>query len=163
MTSVRNKGACTEFMQKLQERLDSGELPEFAVGIFDCNDLKAINDTHGHYKGDIYLKTACQLICKVFDHSPVFRIGGDEFEVILQNDDLKNRKKLMKIFEEQRQMICADAICEWEEVHITVGIAAYDPQTDQSAEDTARRADALMYKNKKAAKELQASPSQSSQ
>ena len=152
LTSVRNKGAYTEFMQKLQERIDNCEPAEFAVGIFDCNNLKTINDTHGHDKGDIYLKAACQLICKVFDHSPVFRIGGDEFAVILQNDDLKNREDLMKIFEERRQAICVDADKEWEEVHIAVGIAVYDPQTDQSVEETACRADAAMYENKKAAK-----------
>ena len=46
--------------------------------------LKLINDTYGHEKGDIYLKTACNAICDVFRHSPVFRMGGDEFAVLLQ-------------------------------------------------------------------------------
>ncbi|MBO7373902.1 MAG: diguanylate cyclase, partial [Oscillospiraceae bacterium] len=37
--------------------------------------LKQVNDQYGHDKGDAYIKTASQLICRIFKHSPVFRIG----------------------------------------------------------------------------------------
>ncbi len=155
LTSVRNKGAYTEYIQKLQDYADHAKHPEFAIGIFDCNDLKSINDNHGHDKGDVYLKAACQLICKVFEHSPVFRIGGDEFAVILQNSDFQNREALIVLFEERRKAICEAAVNQWDEVHIAHGIAVYDPQLDGSVSDTARRADSIMYENKRTEKALQ--------
>ncbi len=149
LTSVRNKGAYYDYINKLQERIDGEESFGLAIGIFDCNDLKLINDKYGHDKGDLYLKNACQLICKVFDHSPVFRIGGDEFAVILQNNDFNNRDQLIELFESRRRDICEKAANEWEEIHIAHGIAVYDPQNDDTISDTVRRADREMYENKR--------------
>ena len=129
--------------------MDNPEGPlEFAFGVFDCDDLKYINDTYGHDKGDIYLKTASKLICNIFDHSPVFRIGGDEFAVILENEDLKNREVLFEEFKKAETEICEKAQNEWEKVHVTMGMAVYDPSIDTSVIDVARRADQRMYENK---------------
>lgn len=158
LTSVRNKGAYTEYIRKLQERIDGGEQFDLAIGIFDCNNLKTVNDECGHDKGDIYLKNSCMLICKVFDHSPVFRIGGDEFAVFLMNDDFKNREMLEKIFEDKRIAICRDAKNNWEEVHIAYGFAEFDPKQDPTVSDAARRADKIMYENKRKMKEKQWAP-----
>lgn len=150
LTSVRNKGAYSTFIEELQESLDSAEGEvAFAAGVFDCDNLKVINDRFGHEKGDVYLTTACRLICRVFQHSPVFRIGGDEFSVILQNDDLKNRDALARQFSEAMRDINASAANEWEQVHVAMGIAAYDAQSDHSVNDVLRRADELMYENKR--------------
>ena len=153
LTSVRNKGAYSDFLKKLQERLDNGDKLEFAIGIFDCNDLKKINDQYGHDKGDIYLKTACRLICVIFDHSPVFRIGGDEFAVFLQNSDFDNMEELIKTFENRQTKINEAAADKWDEVHIAYGIAIHDPGIDNSVNDTVSRADKTMYENKRKAKE----------
>ena len=155
LTSVRNKGAYNEYLKKLQERANGGEKLDLAIGVFDCNNLKTINDQHGHDKGDIYLKNACQLVCKVFDHSPVFRTGGDEFAVFLLNDDYKNREELIQKFESRKSEINGVAANTWEEVHIAYGIAEYDPNRDKSISDTARRADKIMYENKRREKELE--------
>ncbi len=152
LTSVRNKGAFSDYVRKLQDRIGEGEQPEFAIGIFDCNNLKIINDHHGHDKGDIYLKTACRLICKVFDHSPVFRIGGDEFAVVLQNNDLKNMDQLIELFESKRSEINGSTENQWEEVHIAHGIAVFDPENDGTVSDCVRRADRIMYENKRVMK-----------
>lgn len=149
LTSVRNKGAFNSFMEELQSKLDENpETMEFAIGVFDCDDLKSVNDVHGHDKGDIYLKTASRLICKVFQHSPVFRIGGDEFAVILRNEDYRNRADLMDEFERKRMEICHDTENLWEQVHVSMGIAVFNPQQDHSVIDTLRRADKSMYINK---------------
>lgn len=154
LTSVRNRGAFTKFIDEMQKQLDTGEIgPEFAIGMFDCDDLKTINDRYGHDKGDIYLKTASQLICKTFQHSPVFRYGGDEFVVILRNDDFKYRDELMESFEKNRKRICEEAGNEWEQVHIAMGVAVFDPAQDHSVVDTMRRADKIMYVNKRTGKQ----------
>lgn len=152
LTSVRNKGAFTNYVQELQEKLDRSEDTCFAVGIFDCDNLKTINDRYGHDKGDIYIKSASRLICRTFQHSPVFRIGGDEFAVILQNEDYENREELEKEFRANRRKLCASAAEKWEEPHVAVGIAAYDPAIDSAVADTIHRADQIMYENKSAGK-----------
>lgn len=152
LTSVRNKGAFDDFINELGERADREEDISLAIGILDCDDLKTVNDLHGHDKGDEYLKAAARLICRVFKHSPVFRIGGDEFAVILQNDDFLNRDKLTAEFEEAEKEICSSAENLWEQVRVSVGIAVYDKQKDRTLNDTVRRADEMMYANKSAGK-----------
>ena len=154
LTSVRNKGAFTDAIDKLQKKVNANSAGvEFAVGIFDCDDLKTVNDQYGHDKGDIYLKTACRLICNVFQHSPVFRIGGDEFAVIFQNEDFRNRDELIRLFRETEQESCAGSDPPWEQVHVTVGIAVYHSRMDRSVFDTVRRADKDMYIMKRKRKE----------
>ena len=149
LTSVRNKGAYADYLQKLQDRLDQGETLQFAMGVFDCDDLKTINDDYGHDKGDLYLKAASRLICHTFQHSPVFRIGGDEFAVILMNEDFENREDLISQFDRAREAVCAEAENPWDEVSVARGVAVYDPKTDPAVIDTVRRADKIMYENKR--------------
>jgi diguanylate cyclase (GGDEF)-like protein len=152
LTSVRNKGAFSDYIQELQNLVDQNEKIEFAIGVFDCDDLKSVNDQHGHDKGDIYLKSASALICRVFQHSPVFRIGGDEFAVVLMNDDFANREELIRQFENAEHDISSATENRWEQVHIALGVAVYDPSIDRSVNDTARRADKIMYENKRIGK-----------
>ena len=150
LTHAKNKGAFTDATGALQKQLDSDEPdPMFAIGVFDCDNLKLINDEFGHEKGDVYLKTACSLICQVYKHSPVFRTGGDEFAVILQRDDFKNREDLLSAFDKSCEEINSSAMNKWEQVHITSGFAVFDPQTDRNVTDTVRRADKVMYANKR--------------
>ena len=152
LTSVKNKGAFVNYVQALQETLDSGEKIDFAVGVFDCDNLKHMNDQNGHDKGDIYIKSSCQLICQVFQHSPVFRIGGDEFATVLQNDDFKNREELIQRFESEREKRCSAAENQWEAPRVAMGIAVYDPAVDESVDDALHRADKIMYENKRSGK-----------
>ena len=153
LTSVKNKGAFAKYIDQLQEKMDiSPEDLQFAIGVFDCDNLKLINDHYGHDKGDIYLKTACQLICQVYKNSPVFRIGGDEFSVILQNDAYNNRESLAEEFNKAMETACAMSSNRWEQVHVAMGMAAYDYHTDPAVIDVVRRADKNMYTQKRAYK-----------
>ena len=120
-----------------------------ARGEVDCDNLKTVNDQFGHDKGDVYLKAASRMICQVFQHSPVFRIGGDEFAAILQNGDYEDREELIRSFEERRKAQCTKAGNRWEEVHVSMGVAVHDPLIDHSAIDTVRRADKIMYADKR--------------
>lgn len=158
LTSVRNKAGYGAYIQKLQDLMDDPDQElVFAIGVFDCDNLKHINDFYGHDKGDVYIKTASQLICRTFQHSPVFRIGGDEFAVILENDDFRDRDKLFYLFREYREEIRTAAEHEWEQANVTMGLAVYDPEIDPSVIDVARRADQAMYENKRLRKEKQRS------
>ena len=153
LTSVRNKRAFENYIQEMQNRLNEGEKLDYAVGVFDCDNLKQINDQNGHDKGDLYIKAACKLICRVFQHSPVFRIGGGEFTVILQNDDFQNRDALIRLFEAEKAQISASVENKWDEPRVAIGIAVYDPEVDDSVSDTVRRADRNMYDNKRMGKQ----------
>ncbi len=154
LTSVRNKGAYADYIQKLQDHIDNPKTRiEFAFGVFDCDNLKQINDTYGHDKGDLYLKSSCRLICSIFRHSPVFRIGGDEFAVVLQNEDYRQREELVRQFRAAREELRETAANPWEKANVTMGMAVYDPENDPAVIDVARRADQHMYENKRLRRE----------
>lgn len=137
------------------KRLGESKMP-YGIVLIDMNDLKGINDTYGHEKGDIGINTTCQLICRVFTPSSVYRIGGDEFIVILENKDYENRdalvQELSKLFMSNKSN---DSLPPWKRVSAAVGCAVYDPGTDEGAESVMQRADAEMYKNKKEIKEAE--------
>ena len=150
LTHVKNKGAFSKLIDELQEQLDHGSnAPEFVIGVFDCDNLKGINDHYGHDKGDIYLKTASRTICEVFKHSPVFRTGGDEFAVILKNDDYGNMKPLLEQFDHTVKEINASAGEPWEKVCISKGFAVFDAAHDGDIQSVMKRADRLMYEDKR--------------
>ena len=103
----------------------------------------------GLYRLDYEYVAGSRMICRVFQHSPVFRIGGDEFAAILQNGDYEDREELVRGFEERRKTQCVEAENRWEEVHVSMGVAVYDPLIDHSVIDTVRRADKIMYTDKR--------------
>ena len=70
------------------------------------------------------ITNACTKICGVFSHSPVFRIGGDEFAVILSGDDYFRRKKLV----EEITAVPADRSGIRIGETISAGMAEYDPK-----------------------------------
>ena len=149
LTVVNSKNAFDLATKDLQEKIDNKENIEFAVAIFDCDNLKQINDNHGHDKGNVYLKNSSNLICRVFEHSEVYRLGGDEFAVILFDKDFENRESLKNDFLEKSRQITAFAKEPWEELRVSVGVATYDPEVDRTVNDVVVHADHIMYENKR--------------
>ena len=96
LTGVKNKHAYAQWEARINAAIEQGLQEPFAVVVCDVNNLKAVNDQYGHKEGDAYIRKACARICNIFNHSPVFRIGGDEFVVILSGEDYVRRKSLMK-------------------------------------------------------------------
>ena len=97
----------------------------------------------GHESGDTLIKDACSIICDIFSHSPVFRIGGDEFTVILKKRDYARKAELMDIFHEKMEENIKSG-----GVVIPAGLAEYDPSTDRSLNDVFKKADKIMYAKK---------------
>ncbi len=143
LTKVKNKHAYTQAARELDEKSANEDI-QYAVIVMDINGLKHINDTKGHNAGDEYIKECCHMICTVFKHSPVFRIGGDEFAVLLTGEDYENRERLLDSFKvdvmENRIKGRANLAC---------GMATYDKGLDQNIEAVFERADKAMYENKK--------------
>ncbi len=142
LTGVKNKTAYDDAASRLD--MQEGE-KEYGIVVFDANNLKKINDTYGHERGNIYLQNACRLTCRIFKGSPVFRIGGDEFVVILQGDDYDNCYKLLRDFDVEAERHNLETENEWEKINIAKGMVKYDPETDANVESVFKRADARMY------------------
>ena len=155
LTGINNKTAYDVEIDRLQFEMDHGLLNSYGIAVADLNYLKRINDNYGHEKGNIAIKNICSIICRIFSHSPVFRIGGDEFVVILKGEDLEHINELMTKFKSTVDEIYNDTSLEnWERVSAAIGYAVYDPKLDSKAESVFQRADAAMYQNKKEMKAL---------
>lgn len=152
LTKVKNKSSFDKSLAEIQEQLDNKELSEFAIVMLDCDGLKDINDKYGHDKGDIYLKNSSTLMCLIFAHSDIYRIGGDEFAVILTGEDYKNRDKLRKAFIKRSKDACSFAKEDWERIEVSLGVATYDKDIDKNANDVLIYADHIMYENKRSRK-----------
>lgn len=149
LTKVGNKRAYDIAVKRLNE--SEGH---YGIALIDMNDLKEINDNYGHEKGDLSIKTVSRIICSVFNPASVYRVGGDEFIVILENADYKDRVKLInKISETFELNKSNDTLPPWERVSAAVGYATYNLKKDKNVESVMQRADSAMYENKKAMKE----------
>lgn len=149
LTGVKNARAYVEAKKYVDQRIMSGELREFGAVVFDVNDLKKTNDTKGHQAGDHLIQAACRLVCRKFKHSPVFRIGGDEFVAFLEGEDYRNRKKLISEFEDT-----AEEHLKTGSVVVSSGLAVFCPGRDNSYRRIFERADRRMYDRKGILKEM---------
>lgn len=154
LTGIRNKTAYDREVIKVKQEMQDG-LDFIGVGMVDLNFLKKINDTYGHDKGNIAIIKLCKMICKTFVHSPVFRIGGDEFVIILRTPDLSQIDELLNSFHNQMNEQQKNKDLDyWERISAAIGYAKYNPAIDADYESIFKRADTEMYKNKKAMKAI---------
>ncbi len=154
LTGIRNKLAYDNEIERLDSGLQEGK-NAFGIAMIDLNFLKVINDTYGHEQGNFAIKSLCRIVCRIFSHSPVFRIGGDEFAVILRDHDYDHIEELYAQFNHHLEELAADSTLQpWEKVSASVGYALFDPECDHCADDVFKRADHNMYDYKKAMKAL---------
>ena len=149
LTGVKNKHAYVQAEMEMDKLIKNGSSPDFAVVICDVNELKNVNDLHGHTAGDEYIRNACNIICCNFKHSPVFRIGGDEFAVLLKGRDFDDRDTLM----EQLQLVMIRNKIKGL-VTVAGGISGYERGKDIRVQDVFKRADKAMYLNKQRLKSI---------
>lgn len=142
LTGLYNRNAYNEWLEQKKEC--SG----MTVLTFDLNELKRCNDTMGHRLGDKYIKDAAGLLAKVFDPAgKCYRIGGDEFCVLVENahtEWIEERIRMLEMLERNYNK-------EFPQIHMQIahGYATFDRQKDSNLEDTRNRADEQMYENKK--------------
>ena len=150
LTGVKNKHAFVQWEEKINEAIRNGTQEPFAVVVCDINNLKAVNDLYGHKEGDECIRNASAKICRVFAHSPVFRIGGDEFVVILSDGDYLKRAELMEEINEVPNDQSKIRIGET----IAAGMVEYDKDLHFSLLSVFDEADRAMYERKRALKDL---------
>ena len=144
LTGIKNRLAYERAEEQMNEEISGGTISPFAIGVFDVNDLKKTNDNYGHEAGDVLICEASKLICTTFSHSPVFRVGGDEFAVILIGADFFDRDKIITKFRKIAAQNSKD-----KKVVVSSGFADFQFSTDLKVSDVFERADEKMYENKK--------------
>ena len=146
MTGVRNKTAYHQIEERLREQIEEKNA-HFAVVVFDVNNLKKTNDLYGHMAGDDLIINVSHEICQTFKHSPVFRIGGDEFVAILETKDLDEYESLLEQFRNKTEQ---KRLEDYPELVMSVacGAAVYDSDMDTCVADVFQKADYMMYQNK---------------
>ena len=148
LTGIRNKRAYDCEVQKLEKDLADG-FNEFGLAMIDLNFLKRTNDTYGHEKGNISIRRLCMLVCEIFEHSPVFRIGGDEFIVVLKNRDYRNVDNLIEDFNKHLEGLAEDDTLQpWEQISAAIGYSKFNKTVDKTVEDVFKKADKAMYDRK---------------
>ncbi len=140
MTNLGNRAA---FM-KAQEELTS--VVNVGMVVMDINDLKYTNDKYGHQAGDEMICCAAQCISATFaEKGNIYRIGGDEFVVILPDASEVLLHQMIDQLDVNIRENCNQSGQPWT-LHIACGWAVGD--TWKNAEDLFKQADDLMYENK---------------
>lgn len=143
LTKLFNRSFYVDELNRLQRK---GPSP-VSVLIIDLNGLKPINDQLGHAVGDALLRRAGEVLIKAVEKpSYAARIGGDEFAVLMPATDERGCAALVenihKLVELNNQFYSGVALS------MSIGMATSLP--NERVEDTVRRADLLMYEEKKA-------------
>lgn len=149
LTGIKNKHAYVQWEEKINEEIEEGTREPFAVVVCDINNLKVVNDLYGHKEGDVCIRNACAKICGIFSHSPVFRIGGDEFVVLLSGDDYCQRTKLM----EQINALPKDRSKIRIGETVAAGMVEYNKNRHTCLLSVFEEADKAMYERKQLLKE----------
>ena len=112
-----------------------------AMLLMDIDHLKKVNDSHGHVVGDQILKRITEIVnLRIRVTDSLYRIGGDEFVVILDGQDINHAAHLA---EQLRTLVEANELVPGQPVTVSVGIA--ELKADESAEDWLHRADKALY------------------
>jgi len=143
LTGLFNRSLLEVSLAQAIEQYNRKQEPVTAI-VCDIDRFKIINDTRGHDAGDAVLRGIGEFLAKRFRRvDKVFRLGGEEFLVLLHNTDLAGG---YRIAEEMRKSIEALEILSGQHVTISAGIAAYQPGEDWS--EWIKRADENLYRAK---------------
>lgn len=146
LTKIHNRRYCMEYMNRIMEM----ENPDYTVICFDLNNLKITNDTYGHTKGDLLIKSAAEVIDKAFSpYGIVARMGGDEFIAITKTGDSEKISAIMEGFQNcinEKNQAIPDL-----NLSIAYGYASCSPK-EYNIEKIYQIADNRMYEHKQAMK-----------
>ena len=152
LTGLQNRTAYYEYNQVINKRIEE-ETADFSILMIDINFLKRMNDEYGHEQGNLYLQGAANLIRGIFGDECLYRIGGDEFVMILEGEKQAGIEAKIKAFKDEIARLKADeSLQPWEKISAAVGIARYEKGQYSEMEEVLRKADEAMYADKLAMK-----------
>ncbi|MBP5281908.1 MAG: diguanylate cyclase [Lachnospiraceae bacterium] len=147
MTGVGNKTSYLDLVKRMERKIEM-RMASFAVIVFDMNGLKRINDSLGHEVGDHYIVEAAEILKKIVGAEHIYRIGGDEFMVVLENADHEKVASYLEKMDEAVRKKNEEERYREEPLAISKGAAVYNPELDKAYKDVFKRADEAMYRNK---------------
>lgn len=125
------------------------ELEQIAVLFWDLNNLKKINDKYGHAMGDMVIeKLSSALAAHAGGRGRVYRIGGDEFLMIIDNPEKEEAEAVIRSVQTK---LAADNADSEVKVSSAVGFAL---GSGADILEVVKTADTRMYENKKRSKEV---------
>ena len=129
---------------KLSRRNAQGLLLFFV----DVDNLKQINDTHGHHEGDLAILRVADTLEDCFRDSDIIaRIGGDEFVVLALETSGESQEAILRRLEAGLE--ASNARESRYQVSLSVGVAKFDPKHPVSLGDLVSIADRMMYAEKR--------------
>ena len=132
------------FFQDYLPTLYKESIFPIAVISADCNNLKKINDTYGHLVGDEYLRMSALLFrMSVPEDAKVFRMGGDEFLILLQDTDEAEARRLVEEMEQRESIF----LLRGQKLDIAFGLSIMHTFADD-IRDCVAKADQDMYVRK---------------
>lgn len=149
MTGVGNRTAFTELVDEINRKISDGTA-DFAAAVFDINGLKHINDDIGHDAGDKIIIDAASALKEIFGRERLYRIGGDEFMVILDNATSDEMESMFERLDHVIEDINRQPDRRKAPLYISKGAADFRPGLDSHFNDIFKRADEVMYDNKAA-------------
>ena len=149
LTGVYNSIAYERNIKLINQKIHKDESARIALAIFDINNLKQMNDSHGHQAGDILINKCVSIIKEAFKTSNIYRIGGDEFAVIITGSDYDNKESITRILHEKLNSLNDQHNGSSSDISMAFGIATYSKKLDNDYVSLFSRADADMYENKK--------------
>ena len=152
LTGLPNKTAYDEAMELVGLDVLAGTA-RFAIVMIDLNYLKRTNDLYGHQAGDRALCKMADLIGEAFADVPAYRIGGDEFVVVVCGEACDGLDESVARLEAALSEASADERLDpCERISASVGVAVFDPAHDDGPAEVFKRADVAMYQRKRAMK-----------
>lgn len=149
LTELGNRNAYETACVNMAHDFDS--VRSLCLMLFDLNDMKLVNDTWGHLAGDRLLRDFATLLRETMPVSAkLYRYGGDEFIVTLHDASLADVKQCR-----QKLTLRMDHYNRENEIRISaaLGYAFFNPETDHGLSEIVKRADAMLYDNKRAMKQ----------
>jgi len=139
LTGLKNRKAFDQYLAILQSQTDS----KAGLYVIDVNGLKGVNDNQGHEQGDLLIINAAKTLSRCAENisEHVFRIGGDEFAIILAGNELKQVDKLTANLIQQQLFARSDSSA----VSFSFG---YDSTENCEFSMLYKAADGNMYKDK---------------
>lgn len=139
LSGLGNRTAYEEHIELIDKKIMTEQTP-FNVIVFDINGLKTINDTYGHDKGDSAIVTVSTVLKEIFENFNIYRVGGDEFIVIIEEKLDESKDLINKV---------TDSLKENDIVSVSKGFASFVPYYDMRYKDVFQRADQTMYEDKR--------------
>lgn len=145
LTDLKNKNSFDTDMHNIE---NSPKQEKYSIVVIDLNGLKKVNDTQGHQVGDRFIQNSARILKASVkeNHQVIYRIGGDEFVIIVRNNSLQELEDLVL---EIRKNIEEENNCNCMKISMSIGYAVFDHAIDRNFSQTFQRADIMMYQNKR--------------